>query len=151
MAIASKDKELAAVGISIAAGCKPCTDFHIKAARKTKASHEEIRRAIDDGVALRHAAAELMEAYGLSQLRAGHEDGEAGKVNSGERARILTLIGAAIAVSCVASLQFYLREARRIGVRDDDIQTITELAHLIKQKAASHVDHLLTSSETPAA
>ena len=56
MAIMKKEKELAAVGISIAAGCKPCTDFHMKAVREAGASDDEIRRAIEDAVALRNAA-----------------------------------------------------------------------------------------------
>ena len=116
-----------------------------------KATDEEISSAIDDGVALQHAAADLMEAYGLNQLRAEHDDVAPGKVISADPVRILTLIGAAIAVSCVANLSFYLSEARRVGVQDDDIQAIIALAHLIKQKAASHVDHLLTLSGTAAA
>ncbi len=29
MAINSKTKELVAVGISVASGCKPCTDHHV--------------------------------------------------------------------------------------------------------------------------
>jgi AhpD family alkylhydroperoxidase len=45
MPITKKEKELAAVGISIAAGCKPCTDYHMKAVREAGASDDEIRRA----------------------------------------------------------------------------------------------------------
>ena len=44
MAITPKEKELAAVGMSIATGCKPCTDFHVKAARKSGASDAEISK-----------------------------------------------------------------------------------------------------------
>ncbi len=34
MVIRLKERELAAVGISVAAGCKPCTDHHVKQARE---------------------------------------------------------------------------------------------------------------------
>ena len=38
MAITVKEKELVAVGISVASGCKPCTNFHVKSAREVGAS-----------------------------------------------------------------------------------------------------------------
>ena len=43
MTITPKEKELAAVGISVAAACKPCTDYHVGVARKARASDQEIR------------------------------------------------------------------------------------------------------------
>ncbi len=45
MTMRLKEKELAAVGISLAAGCRPCTDYHLKAVRQAKAGDEEISRA----------------------------------------------------------------------------------------------------------
>ena len=68
MAITPKEKELAAVGMSVATGCKPCTDFHVKAARKSGASDAEIKQAMSDAVAVRRRATEVMEAYGLAHL-----------------------------------------------------------------------------------
>jgi AhpD family alkylhydroperoxidase len=50
---AFKEKELAAVGISIAAGCKPCTDFHVKKAREVGASEAEIKQSMSDAVSVR--------------------------------------------------------------------------------------------------
>jgi AhpD family alkylhydroperoxidase len=78
MPIAKKEKELTAVGISIAAGCKPCTDYHVKAVREAGASDDEIRRAIEDAVAVRNAATLIMRDYGHSHLGdAQHEEGVA--------------------------------------------------------------------------
>ena len=37
---------LVAVGISVAAGCMPCTDRHVTVARKARASDDEIRQAV---------------------------------------------------------------------------------------------------------
>ena len=37
MTMTSKEKELVAIGISVAAGCKPCTDHHVAVARKARA------------------------------------------------------------------------------------------------------------------
>ena len=52
MAITAKEKELVAVGISVATGCKPCTDYHFKAVRKVRASDEEIRHAVADALSV---------------------------------------------------------------------------------------------------
>ena len=37
MTMTPKEKELVAIGISVAAGCKPCTDHHVAVARKARA------------------------------------------------------------------------------------------------------------------
>jgi len=37
-ALTQKEKELGAVGASIAAGCQPCTAYHLRAARDTGAA-----------------------------------------------------------------------------------------------------------------
>lgn len=56
MAITPKEKELAAVGISVATGCKPCTDHHMKAVRKARASDKEIRQTVADALEARKGA-----------------------------------------------------------------------------------------------
>lgn len=115
MSITKKEKELAAVGISIAAGCKPCTDYHMKAVREAGASDDEIRRAIDDAVAVRNAATSIMEHYGRSHLGdARHEEAAA---IPRDRVAELVGIGAAFAVNCVSGFG-KLQSVRRVGWGD---------------------------------
>ena len=38
MTMTAREREIAAVGISVAAGCKPCTDHHVGEAGKVGAS-----------------------------------------------------------------------------------------------------------------
>ena len=71
MTLRLKERELAAVGASIAAGCKPCTDYHVKAARAAKLDDHEIRQAINEAVGVRQDALEVMKAYGLQHLGEG--------------------------------------------------------------------------------
>ena len=52
--------ELIAIGASIAAGCKPCTAYHIRAARTSNATDEEIRQAVTDAMGVRHHAARVI-------------------------------------------------------------------------------------------
>src|SRR6266536_2810675 len=98
MATTKKENELAAVGISIAAGCKPCTDYHMKAVRQAGTSDGEIRQAIQDAMSLRNVATAIMEKYGLSHL--GETGTEQAVVPPRDRVAELVGLGAAFAVNC---------------------------------------------------
>lgn len=149
MAITSKEKELAAVGISIAAGCKPCTDFHVKKVREFGASDAEIRQAIDDALSVRRGAADIMEAYGFALLQARNSAEDLPQAGTTERVKELVCIGAAFGVNCVSSLKTHLEAAERAGVSHEDIGTIVKLSAFIKGKAASHVEHLAENLDKP--
>jgi AhpD family alkylhydroperoxidase len=147
MSITKKEKELAAVGISIAAGCKPCTDYHVKAVREAGASDDEIRRAIEDAVALRSAATSIMSHYGRSHLGEGEAAHEEAAAKPRDRVAELVGIGAAFAVNCVSSLENYSRQAESVGVTKAEILEIAKLAKFIKERGASHVDRWAESLE----
>jgi AhpD family alkylhydroperoxidase len=145
MAITKKEKELAAVGISIAAGCKPCTDYHMKAVREVGASNDEIRRAVEDAVALRNAATSIMRNYGRSHLGdADHQDAAA---IPRDRVAELIGLGAAFAVNCVSNLENYIQHADSAGVTKAEILEIAKLAKLIKETGASHVERPIQDLE----
>ena len=151
MAITSKEKELAAVGISVATGCKPCTEFHVKKVREAGASDTEIKQAMTDAFAVRRGATEIMEAYGLAPLGEGKPAFDSGSVGRTDRVKELVCIGAAFGVNCVSSLKTHLEAADSVGISHEEIATIVKLAAFIKGKAASHVERLAESLEKPEA
>ena len=151
MAMTPKEKELAAVGMSVATGCKPCTDFHVKAARKSGASDAEIKQAMSDAVAVRRGATELMEAYGLAHLGEGHPGADPDRIGTTTRVKELVCIGAAFGVNCVSTLKAHLEAAESVGISHDEITTVVKLSAFIKGKAASHVEHLAESLDKPEA
>jgi AhpD family alkylhydroperoxidase len=55
--LTEKQKELVAVGASIAAGCRPCTTHHVAAARAAGAGDVEIRAAVQTALAVRDSDA----------------------------------------------------------------------------------------------
>jgi AhpD family alkylhydroperoxidase len=147
MALKPDEKELAAVGISVAAGCRPCTSYHLKEVRKTRATEAEIRQAVVDAVCVRNSATESMRRHGLEL---GDADGELpGCGCSGETTRIgeLVSIGAAFAVNCSANLAKHLQASQTVGVTEDDVAAIAELAAFIKKMAASHVERVVGQTE----
>jgi AhpD family alkylhydroperoxidase len=142
MTLHPKEKELAAVGISVATGCRPCTDYHIDAVRKAGATEEEIRRAVADALHVRRNALNLMSGYAAAQLGAsGHTD-ESGPVGETNRIKELVSVGAAFGVNCAISLERHLDAAESVGISRDDIATIVTLGAFIKGRAASHVERL---------
>ncbi|MFQ5546044.1 MAG: carboxymuconolactone decarboxylase family protein [Acidiferrobacterales bacterium] len=151
MGISTKEKELIAVGVSVATGCKPCTDYHVKAVRKAGADDDEIGQAVADALAVRRAATVIMARYARAHL--GKVGPETGSKPTEQTNRIKTLvsIGAAFGVNCVASLKQHLAEAEAVDLSQDEIATIVRLAAFIKKRAASHVERLVGMAEEKAA
>ena len=143
MTISPKEKEVVAVGISVAAGCRPCTDHHVTVARKARATDEDIRQAVTDALAVRRKAAEIMEAHAWSHFGDATVPGGTDNGSSESRVRALVHVGAAFAVNCVSSLEHYLAAAEKAGVAPEDIRQIVKLAVFIKGRAASHVEKLV--------
>lgn len=143
MTISTKEKELIAVGISVATGCKPCTHYHVKAVRKAGAADDEIRQAVANALAVRRAATASMECYARAHLDdVGLETGSKSTEQT-NRINTLVAIGAAFGVNCVASLEQHLAEAEAAGISQDEIATVVKLAAFIKRRAASHVERLV--------
>ncbi len=151
MVISAKEKELIAVGVSVATGCEPCTDYHVKAVRKAGAVDDEIRQAVANTRSVRQHASAIMEHHALAHL--GEMGTETGSEPTEQTHRIKTLvsIGAAFGVNCVSSLEKHLAEAEAAGISQDEIATIVKLAAFIKQRAASHVERLVGIAEEAAA
>jgi len=138
MSLGKREKELVAVGISVAAGCKPCTDYHLKAVRETGATYDEIRDAIQLGAAVRKRAADVMEDYALK--RNTTDDAQ---VMPPDRLDLLISIGAASAVNSTDELERYLTAARKANVAEIDVKSVGKLAQFIRGKAISHVETLV--------
>ncbi len=142
MVVRLKERELAAIAISVAAGCKPCTDHHVKAAHKARASDEDIGRAVAAALRVRRRATGIMEAHALAHLGIGGNIGESSHPAAENRTEALARIGAAYAVNCVSSLKAHMAAAGALGVSKKEMAEIASLAAFIKEKAASHVEHL---------
>ena len=146
MTLRLKERELVAVGASIAAGCKPCTDYHIKAARAARLSDDEIHQAIKVAISVRQNALEVMKAYGLQHP--GEGVGAPGD-NGGVSTRIsrLVVVAAAFAVNCTTGLGRHLAAAKIRDIADDEIEEVTKIARFIKGMAASHVENMVVVEE----
>ena len=144
MALTTIERELAAVGISVASGCKPCTNYHLRAVHEAGASEDEIKSAISDALNVRVAATAIMRSHAL--VRLGQKD--QGHIPTipldTNRIKGLVSMGAAFGVNCEASLKEYLAAAESVGISTDEIDEIMKLAAFLKDRAASHVERLVS-------
>jgi AhpD family alkylhydroperoxidase len=149
--ISAKERELAAVGISVAAGCKPCTDYHLKAVREAGASNGEVERAVADALRIRGNALAVMERHAWTRLDKNSRGDAVDRGGETTRIEELVAIGAAFAVNCTSSLAQHLAAAKVVGITDDEVKAVARLAAFIKMVAASHVEKLAGVYEDGAA
>ncbi len=62
------ERELVAIGASIASNCVPCIDYHIKEARKNGISDEKIMEAVDLANKVKQVPAKKVLDYAYSKL-----------------------------------------------------------------------------------
>ncbi|MBT3358094.1 MAG: carboxymuconolactone decarboxylase family protein [Rhodospirillales bacterium] len=143
MTLRLKERGMVAIGASVSSGCKPCTDYHVKAARTVALTNDELRQTIDDAMSVRQNALNVMKAHGLSHL--GETDEADGGRNDEPTTRIreLVSIAAAFAVNCTTNLDKHLGSAEALGISDKDIRDVIKLAAFIKDEAASRVENMV--------
>lgn len=62
-------KELVAIGASVAAHCQPCLKYHVAKAKEVGADAEDIRQAIATGKMVSKGAGDNMDAYIAEVIR----------------------------------------------------------------------------------
>lgn len=146
--LTQKEKELVAIGASIAAGCQPCTTYHFKAVRQAGATEAEIRQAVDAALRVRNSATKIMTGLAEKHLGNGHVVEEPccfSKPLIGE----MVSIGAALAVNCATNLEIHLHAARTVGATERQIQTALGVARAIKKVAEQKAEVVTTAAAKP--
>jgi AhpD family alkylhydroperoxidase len=128
--------ELIAVAVSAAAGCRPCTEFHVKAARAAGATPGQIRRAAEDAERVTRDAASAMtelvvEASGAPDAAADYGDPVLAE---------LVPAGAAFAASWAAQVKERIEAAQRHGTTDRQVEATLRIARMIKGVAADRAE-----------
>lgn len=150
--LTEKEQSLIAVGASVAAGCRPCTAYHVKAARTAGACDRSIALAIETAVSGRTSATATMDEW------AEHCQGARPDIDADFRAQQrfiaeLTAIATAVAVNSVPDLENHITAARDIGAPPEQIHVAIEIARKIKRVAEEKIDAILQKREedTPSA
>jgi AhpD family alkylhydroperoxidase len=144
--LTDKQKELVAVGASIAAGCRPCTTHHVAAARATGAADDDIRAAVDTALAVRDSARNGMAAF-ADGLLGGTDSGDCGGCRP-PRPLLdeLVSVAAACAVNSVADLETHLAHARSAGATEAQISITLSIARVVRRVATEKIELALKDS-----
>ncbi len=134
-----RDKELVAIGASVAAGCRPCTRRHIDEARAAGATDDQLRAAVDEALDVRRDATDVIAGRAAGLLGDAVTE-RPGSWDASTLLRELTAVAAAFAVSCPETLARHVASARRLGATDEQIDTAVSMARCIKGVAASQVE-----------
>lgn len=143
MALTNKERALAGVGISVAAGCKPCTETVVEQARKAGATVVEIKQSMMDGINVNRSGTDNIEAFAMRLI--GEDWGGsdlAYQPGAFERMRMIVCLGASYVVNDVSNLQAHLREAELANLSSEEVVSVLELADIVRGKAASQVEAL---------
>lgn len=139
MVLSRYNLELAATAASIAAGCIPCTHYHIIEVRKFGAEDQDIQLALAAGAKVADETVKAMaRKFCPDAISTGDQNGsqeDEGKV----KFEILCIVGAAVAVNSISHLKKSIKLARINDITDDEILEVIALSRQIKVKASSHL------------
>ncbi len=134
MALTALDKERVAVAISVAAGCRPCTTYHLAAARQAGVTDKDIEAAVAAAVCVRSSTTEGMRRYALS-LDPRQDGCGCGVKTAWEE---LAALGTSLAVNCTENIAKHLAAVRALGVVQADLDEVAALTDTIRARAISH-------------
>jgi AhpD family alkylhydroperoxidase len=111
MALDQKDKELAAIGASIGALCRPCIEHHIPAGRDAGLTEPELARAVEVAEATHRIATELLFRRSHELLRGGEAPAGVAAQVPRSRPGELVALGASIGANCHPLLEQHVAGA----------------------------------------
>ena len=141
--LSQKEKELIAVGGSVAAGCVKCSHYHFRQAFKQGARQDEVLGAVIGATEVISDSVEILQrtAYELMDV-------ERGEVTTGieeatDSLTALIKLAAAVAVNNVANTRRYIEAANRLGASPAEIHLAIKLAKVIQNRAGEFVDEVI--------
>jgi AhpD family alkylhydroperoxidase len=130
-----RDKELAAIGASVGANCRPCIEHHIPAGREAGLSESELADAVATAQAVRHAAVELFSAR-VGELLGGGTMPETSWPVEASRASELVALGASVGANSHPLLDLHVGIALDAGLTRTQVEAALKMAEYVQERAA---------------
>ncbi len=141
-----KEIQLVNLSGSIAAGCQPCTRYHINRCKDAGMSDKEIHNVVIKAEKICNRAFEEMKSRALKRVL-NIKDGKVGlRPESDNRHDVLIGIMVSYTVNSTTLFEEYLQSAEKVEIGRKEISKIIEISKFIYDKAKAHVDIL--SEET---
>ena len=136
MRLEQRDKELAAIGASIGANCRPCFEHHNAAARAAGLSEAELAASVRTARTVRDQAIALL-ASRIDELLGAvprTEDPEPAPARSRDEA--LVALGASVGANSHALLQVHIATAGQLGLGSRELASALAMAEHVVRRAA---------------
>jgi AhpD family alkylhydroperoxidase len=142
----TKEKELIAVAVSVAAGCEPCTQHHVKAAKEAGGQPDELRRMVETALSVRERATQRMSAVAWEELGTPAEFPFCGCSTPPSQLDALASAACALAANCGSGVAGFLSAAITAGATERDGEVALGIARQIKKVAAEKADEAARGS-----
>jgi AhpD family alkylhydroperoxidase len=139
-------KTLIALGASVAAGCQPCTEFQVKAARAAGACDRGIQVAVEAALGLRQAATRSMDRWSERCQGARVELDARFRAETRVLAELVS-VASAICVQSVPDLILHLAEARQSGATAGQIRAAAAIAKSVRNAAMEQIEAALAGED----
>jgi AhpD family alkylhydroperoxidase len=135
MTLTMTEREVAAIGASVGAGCQPCLEYHVVAGARAGLAPDALLKAIEDAECVKRDAQVRMAGRARDLL------GLAGPVatdccDDSNRAKELAAVGSAIGANSVANLRKHVAAAIAVGVSLDELDQAIAAARAVQDQAA---------------
>ena len=136
MRLEQREKELAAIGASIGANCRPCIEHHLPGGREAGLSEKELTDAVTTARAVRHGAVELFSVRVDELLGQGGSALEPGAPAETSRERELVALGASVGANSHQLLQIHIAAALDAGLTPVQVEAALKMAEYVQERAA---------------
>ncbi len=137
-----KEREVINLGTSLAAGCKPCTRYHLKKCSEAGISDNEIQELIDWTTQISKKAIEIMQSGAKANMGVDHRTDVDAHLKGGNRNYLLVGLSVSCTLNNTELLEYYLSHADKLEMSNSEISYILETSKFIFGKAKAHVELL---------
>ena len=135
MTLTTTDRELAAIGASVGAGCQPCLEYHVAAGAQAGLAHAALLKAIEDAECVKRDA-QVRMAGRARDLLGLTGPSATDCCDDSDRAKELAAVGSAIGANSVANLRKHVAAAIAVGVTPDELDQAIAAARAVQDQAA---------------
>jgi AhpD family alkylhydroperoxidase len=136
MRLEQREKELAAIGASIGANCRPCIEHHLPAGREAGLSETELADAVAIAQAVRKEAIELLSARVDELLGHAGSVPEPGAAADRSRAQELVALGASVGSNSHPLLDLHIATSLDTGLSPAEVEAAFKMAEYVQERAA---------------
>jgi AhpD family alkylhydroperoxidase len=146
--LTARERELVALAASVAAGCRPCTEYHVAQARSASVDDDDLREAVAAAFRVREdCRAEMAEL--ARRLVGGPEAGTAARSAGGLLDELMCL-AASFAVNSSHGFERHLENAMAAGATRREIAVAVSIARAVRTTAGEKLEALVTGISTDA-